>query len=67
MPAATPANRPDEAPIVANAVLPLDHMPPGVLLLNVVELPWQTVELPVMGVGALTVTVVLAVQPDDVA
>ena len=67
VPAAIPVKKPDEALIVAMAELPLVHAPPAVLLLNVVLLPWHTAGLPVMGVGAFTVTVVLAVQPAAVA
>ncbi len=67
VPAEIPVKKPDEALIVAMAELPLVHTPPAVLLLNVVVLPRHTAGLPVMGVGAFTVTVVVAVQPAAVA
>jgi len=39
------------------------HVPPAVVLLSVVTLPWHTVAVPVMGEGMFTLTVVVAVQP----
>lgn len=65
VPAVTPAAIPDEAPMVATEGLALDHVPPVVLLLNVVLLPWQTIVVPVMGVGRPTFTPTVAVQPAD--
>jgi hypothetical protein len=51
---------------VATDVLLLAHVPPGVRLFNIVALPWQTDVLPVIGNSALTLTVIVAVQPIDV-
>lgn len=67
VPAVIPVAMPVDAPIVAMAVLPLLHVPPGVALLRVVVLPWQMVLVPVMAGGeASTVNVIELVQPDEV-
>ena len=63
VPAVTPVTIPD-MPIVATAVLLLLHVPPVVVLLNVVVAVAQTIAVPVMvpatGSG-LTVTSIVAV------
>ena len=48
---------------VAIPVLLLAQVPPVVMLPNVVVLPWQTDEAPIIGVGKITATVAAAVQP----
>ncbi len=56
---------PVEEPIVATEVVPLLHVPPGVMLLNVTTPPVQIVPDPSIDVGeGITVTVVLTLQPD---
>jgi len=61
LPAATPVAIPVEEPIVANELLLLVHVPPGVVELNIVVRPVQTVSVPVIFAGfALTVTVFVA-------
>lgn len=64
---AVPAVIPVTAPLVeftvAIAVLPLVHMPPGVLLLNVVADASHTSGVPVMAPGvAFTLTVIITGQ-----
>ena len=63
MPAPIPDTIPEDESISATAGLVLIHIPPGVLLLSVVVLPWHTVGVPVIGVGNPTVTVVDSVHP----
>lgn len=56
---------PEDDPIV-NAEHPTaeDHVPPGVVLLNVVVCPTHVVSVPVTGFGlAFTITVTVLVQP----
>lgn len=64
--AVTPVTIPVLAPTVAILILELVHVPPGVLLLNVVVWPTHTVNTPVIGEAALTVTALVAVQPAGV-
>lgn len=68
MPVATPlitAVVPVVAPMVATPVEPLVHVPPDVVELNVVVLPTHIPNVPVIAAGGgLTVTVLVAVQPD---
>jgi len=59
----TPETTPDERPMVATVVLPLTHVPPGEVLLNVVVVPWQRVRVPIIGESVTTVTTADAVQP----
>jgi hypothetical protein len=60
VPAATAVTIPVEDPIVATLVVKLVHVPPGVAFDSVVVLPWQTLRVPEIAVGAaLTVTVVV--------
>ena len=51
VPAATPLTTPVVEPMVAIPVLLLLHVPPDVMSLSVVELPTQTLVVPVMGAG----------------
>jgi hypothetical protein len=51
-------------PTVATAGVPLDHVPPGVMLLKVVVLPAHMPVMPVIATGGgVTVTVVTTAQP----
>jgi hypothetical protein len=55
---------PVEEPMVATPVLALLHVPPPVLLPNVVEVPGQAFKVPVMFAGMpFTVMVNTALQP----
>ncbi len=63
LPVATPDTIPLAASTTAMLVLLLLHVPPVGESLNVVMLPAHIVLLPVTGVIALTVTVVVALQP----
>ena len=57
VPAETPDTTPDELPIVAIEVTPLDQVPPDVAFDNVVLPPTQAVPVPVIDAGrSLTVT-----------
>jgi hypothetical protein len=59
-----PDNTPLSEPIVATAVLLLLHVPPVVVLLNVVVLPTHTAVMPVIAPGSgLTVIMVEVKQP----
>lgn len=63
MPAVPAVHVPVAAPILADAPLD-DHVPPGVALLSVVELPWQRIVVPVIGaVVGFTVSVATEIQP----
>jgi len=58
---------PDDDPTDAISTLLLDHMPPGGVAGNTIELPTQSVtnvETPITGTG-FTVIVVVAKQPVD--
>ena len=63
VPAETPVTTPVVGLTVATASVALVHVPPEVVLLNVVVFPTQTVFVPdtVCATGALTVTVLEAV------
>jgi hypothetical protein len=62
--AATPDTTPVEEPIVAVVTSLLLHVPPLVLLVKFVVAPTHTAAVPVIPDGsALTVTVLVAVQP----
>ena len=64
LPVATGDRIPEDAPMVATEVLLLLHAPPGAPLVNVLVLPRQAAELPVIDAGVwLTVTVTLAGVP----
>ena len=66
VPAATAATTPEALPIVATDVVPLLHVPPEVVLLNVVLPPTQADNTPVIAEGAeLTVKTALTEQPED--
>ena len=57
VPAATPRASPVEEPIVATEVVPLVHVPPPGVELNVLVLPIHTAIVPVIAVGnGFTVT-----------
>ena len=63
VPAVIPVMAPAEPTDIL--VLPLCHVPPGVMLLSVVVPPSHNTAVPVIAVGAaLTVTVTFTVQPD---
>jgi hypothetical protein len=58
VPAAIPVTTPEPVPITATDKTELLHTPPGDTLLNVVVLPSQTAEVPVIGDGSgLMVTI----------
>lgn len=60
VPVATPVTTPEEEPTVAIPVLPLVHVPPDEVLLNVVVDPTHTFVVPVMVAGnGFTVTVAI--------
>lgn len=64
-PAATPVTVPVTEPTVATATVLLLHTPPVVAELSVVADPAHTLVVPVIAAGiALTVTVVVVLQPD---
>jgi hypothetical protein len=65
MPAATPVTIPEVETAVASAVLLLLHRPPGTVLLNVIELPAQTIAGPEIDEGGGT-TVTIRVMKDPV-
>ena len=51
-------------PIVKTEVVPEDHVPPGVALERVTDVPSQRVDGPEMGPGAALIeTVAIAIQP----
>lgn len=60
MPPDTPVTIPVPLPIVATEVLALLHIPPPVIILSVVVLPWHTVITPPIAVGD-GFTVIIAV------
>ena len=60
-PIAIPVTMPLEAPTVAIEVIPLTHVPPGGEGVNVILLPVQTEDAPLIVGNALTVTTVVAV------
>ena len=63
VPANIPVTTPDDAPIFALPLL-LVHVPPVGVEFNVVVNPAHTVVIPVIVVGlALTLTVVILIQP----
>lgn len=66
VPPATPVTIPLDIPTDAIAGLLLLHDPPVTALPNGVELPWHTLNVPVNGAGASTVTAVEATQPATV-
>ncbi len=60
----TPVIRPLPLTMEAIALLLLLHVPPGVAELRVVEIPWQTVVMPVMFAGmGNTVKVLMVIHP----
>jgi hypothetical protein len=63
----TPPTVPEALPIVAIMVELLIHVPPDEASASVAVAPWQTVAVPVMAKGTgLTVTIAVALQPEDV-
>ncbi len=59
-----PASSVPPGPVTATTPLVAVHTPKGVMSLNTVRKPAQTVVIPVIGAGSgLTVTVVVAMQP----
>jgi hypothetical protein len=67
VPADTPFTIPENVPIIATAVLLLLHVPPGVGLVSIVVVPRHALSRPDIGLGSgFTVTVVIAVQPNNV-
>ena len=67
VPAATPVRTPVVALIVAIAALLPFHVPPEVVLANVVTALTQTVELPDIAAGAAnTVTTAVCKQPEGI-
>ena len=63
VPAAIPLTNPP-APIVAVAVLPLLHTPPGVTSLHITAAPAHTLPAPVIAAGIpFTVTIAVFTQP----
>ncbi len=67
VPGDTPYTTPVPDVIVATFVLLLVHVPDVVILLSVTDPPWHTVEGPVIGATALTVTVITELQPPPAA
>lgn len=66
VPALLPVTTPELEPTVATPVLPLVHVPPDGVELNVVVEPVHTVAVPVIEVGAVfTVTVAKAKHPPE--
>ena len=64
VPGDTPDTIPVNEPIVATAVFPLAHLPPGVASVKVDGIPTHTLVEPVMAAGnGLTVSVATAKQP----
>ena len=51
---------------VATPVTLLAHVPPLVALVSVVEFPWHTIIVPVIGVSRFTVSVIVLEQPAPV-
>jgi hypothetical protein len=66
VPGITPVVTPDVMPTVAMLVALLLHVPPAVVLLNVVVLPAHTVVVPTIEEGKLMVMVVVVAQPAGV-
>ncbi len=66
MPPDTPVTNPLAGFMPATAGDMLLHVPPVVILLKEVVLPWQTVFVPVIEVSMVTVTVVSVTQPAGV-
>lgn len=63
VPLAMPVSTPVAKSIVPTVGVVVAHVPPGVVVVNVVVLPAHTCRLPVIGAGnAYTVTVADAVQ-----
>ena len=63
-PLVTPVTVPDADPTVATVILLLVHVPPVGEELNVVEVPSQIANVPVIGPGeAFTVTTLVVKQP----
>ena len=60
VPIDTPVTTPVEEPTVANAVLLLLHVPPGVATVNVVVCPTHTLLAPLTDVGGATIVTVRA-------
>jgi hypothetical protein len=60
VPAATPVTTPVPEPTVATVVVPLLHLPPKVVSLNVVVNPTQTCDVPVMGPGPAKIVTLIA-------
>ena len=62
MPAATPVTMPLTDPTLAIAVFADVHTPPPIALLNVVVLPWHTVDapviIPVVGIASTVIDLV---------
>ena len=63
MPAATPVTVPEVEPIVATPVVPLVHVPPLTVDVNVVVWPAHTLVAPVSVADGLTVIDAVALQP----
>ena len=66
VPADTPVSTPDELPIVATDSVPLVHVPPVIVSVNVIDIPTHIDGVPAINDGGgLTVTtmVVLSVVP----
>ena len=63
VPLATPVTSPVEASTVATAMVPLLKVPPVILGVKVVVEPTQTLVVPLIVGRALTVTVVVVLQP----
>ncbi len=67
VPPLTPFSKPVAKPIVATEVVPLVHVPPGDVLLSVVDVPAHTVSNPLMAAGVgFTVSVRLYVVAQPV-
>ena len=63
-PPLTPVKKPDADVIVPTAVLELLHIPPGVVLANMIVSPEQTVAVPVIAAGvSVTVSILVTVHP----
>jgi len=63
LPAVAPVTMPEELPTVAFPLLAV-HVPPPILLLNVVDAPTHTLFWPVFADGVwFTVTIVVEIQP----
>ncbi len=69
VPGATPPIRPVVTPVVvavAIAVLLLIQLPPPVVSVNVIVIPWHKLWLPMMGDNAFTIIVLSTLQPDPI-